>query len=255
MARSPIRRAQHRQDGAALSWPHATPLRRGTGTTPLPEPCGTRADAAGRRRDHGFNGEHLNSQRKQHDRAAEDARDGRVGGAPRFLGNYSGALFAADFKRQPEEPGIALCGLDNAAGRRALDQVGSDLVIEAGLGRRHRNLRAMRLHLLPGRRPAAEMWKAAAGGEQVEVRPACAQLIAEGVLDCCGMTLLAGRAAGAPCVGSVAACLALSQMLRLLHDGELYGLIDLDLLSPEQCTVCRYPGDFSNFNPGFSMAG
>lgn len=41
-------------------------------------------------------------------------------------------LFAADFRRQPDEPPVALCGLDNALGRRALDQVGFNLVVEAG---------------------------------------------------------------------------------------------------------------------------
>ncbi len=172
-----------------------------------------------------------------------------------FTTSIQERLFAADFKRQPDEPAIALCGLDNAAGRRALDQVGFDLVVEAGLGRGHRDFRTMRLHLLPGRRPAADIWKAAAGGEKVEARPAYAKLVAEGVLDRCGMTLLAGKAVGAPFVGSVAACLALSEVLRLLHGGQLHGLIDLDLLSPEQRTVSRHPGDFSCFNPGFSVAG
>lgn len=172
-----------------------------------------------------------------------------------FTTSIQERMFAADFKRQPDEPAIALCGLDNAAGRRALDQVGFDLVVEAGLGRGHRDFRTMRLHVLPGRRPAAEIWKAAAGGENVEARPAYAKLVAEGVLDRCGMTLLAGKAVGAPFVGSVAACLALSEVLRPLHGGELHGLIDLDLLSPEQRTVSRHPGDFSRFNPGFSMAG
>lgn len=172
-----------------------------------------------------------------------------------FTASIQERLFAADFKRQPEEPGIALCGLDNAMGRHALDQVGFDLVVEAGLGRGHRDFRTMRLHLLPGRRPAAEMWKAATGSEKVEARPAYAKLVAEGVLDRCGMTLLAGKAVGAPFVGSVAACLALSEVLRLLHGGALHGLIDLDLLSPEQRLVWRHPGDFSRFNPGFSMAG
>src|SRR3546814_8092225 len=33
-------------------------------------------------------------------------------------------LFDADFRRRPDEPAVALCGLANAAGRRALDQVG-----------------------------------------------------------------------------------------------------------------------------------
>ena len=172
-----------------------------------------------------------------------------------FTASVQERLFAADFKRQPDEPAIALCGLDNADGRRALDQVGFDLIVEAGLGRGHRDFRTLRLHLLPGRRPAAEMWKAAAGGEKVEARPAYAKLLAEGVLDRCGMTLLAGKAVGAPFVGAVAACLALSEVLRLLHGGALHRLIDLDLLSPDQRIVSPHPGDFSRFNPGFSMAG
>jgi hypothetical protein len=41
-------------------------------------------------------------------------------------------LFDASFRRQNDEPSVALCGLDNALGRRALDQVGFDLVVEAG---------------------------------------------------------------------------------------------------------------------------
>ena len=50
-------------------------------------------------------------------------------------------IFAADFRRQADEPAVALCGLDNVAGRRALDQVGFDLIVEAGLGRGHRDFR------------------------------------------------------------------------------------------------------------------
>lgn len=113
-------------------------------------------------------------------------------------------------------------------------------------------LRFLRCPLPPS---AAEIWKAAAGGKKVEARPAYTELVAEGVLDRCGITLLAGKAVGAPFVGAVAACLALSEVLRLLHGGELHGLIDLDLLSPEQRMVSRHAGDLSRFNPGFSMAG
>src|SRR3712207_8593817 len=52
--------------------------------------------------------------------------------------------------------------------------------------------------------------------------------------DLCGMTLLAGRAVGAPFVGAAAATLALAEVLRLLHGGPVHQLIDLDLLSPDQ---------------------
>lgn len=164
-------------------------------------------------------------------------------------------LFDASFRRQADEPAVALCGLDNAAGRRALDKVGFDFVVEAGLGRGHRDFRTMRLHVLPGSRPAAEIWKAAPAAETVEDRPAYARLLAEGTLDRCGMTLLAGKAVGAPFVGAVAATLAVSEVLRLLHGGPIHRLLDVDLLSLDQRVASGHPGDFGRLNPGFVLAG
>lgn len=163
-------------------------------------------------------------------------------------------LFAADFKRQAQEPAIALCGLDNAVGRQALDQVGFDMIVEAGLGRGHRDFRTMRLHTLPGARPSSEMWKRVATVETVEDRPAYKKLMADGVLDRCGMTLLAGKAVGAPFVGAVAGALALSEVLRLLHGGPVHRLIDLDLLGVAHRTVVEAENALANLNPGFTLA-
>lgn len=163
-------------------------------------------------------------------------------------------LFDAHFRCQPGEPAIALCGLDNASGRRALDQVGFDLVVEAGLGRGHRDFRTMRLHVLPGTRPAAEIWKVAPATESVEDRPAYARLLSDGTLDRCGMTLLAGKAVGAPFVGAVAATLAISEVLRLLHGGPLHRLLDLDLLGLDHRVASPHSRDFSGVNPGFTAA-
>lgn len=171
-----------------------------------------------------------------------------------FRATIQERMFAADFKRQAQEPAIALCGLDNAVGRRALDQVGFDMIVEAGLGRGHRDFRTMRLHTLPGSRPTAEMWKRVATAETVEDRPAYGKLVAEGELDRCGMTLLAGKAVGAPFVGAVAAALALSEVLRLLHGGPVYRLIDLDLLSVEHRIVLENENTFSSLNPGYTRA-
>lgn len=171
-----------------------------------------------------------------------------------FRSTIQERLFAADFKRQAQEPAIALCGLDNAVGRRALDQVGFDMIVEAGLGRGHRDFRTMRLHTLPGPRPTAEMWKRVATAETVEDRPAYEKLLADGVLDRCGMTLLAGKAVGAPFVGAVAGALALSEVLRPLHGGPVHRLIDLDLLGVEHRTVVESGNAFANVNPGFTMA-
>jgi len=163
-------------------------------------------------------------------------------------------FFDAGFKRQPSEPAVALCGLDNAIGRQALDQVDFDLIVEAGLGRGHRDFRTMRLHCLPGSRPSADMWKEHPTDEEAGGQPAYTRLVEEGTLDRCGMTLLAGKAVGAPFVGATAATLALAEVLRFLHCGPLHQLIDLDLLSIEQRAVVPHPRNFSTLNPGFAEA-
>ena len=160
--------------------------------------------------------------------------------------------FMADFNRQADEPSIALCGLDNAPGRRALDKVGFDLVVEAGLGRGYRDFQTMRLHVLPGSRSADEIWKVTQQKKIISNRPAYNKLLRSGKLDQCGVTLLAGKAVGAPFVGAVASTLALSEILRLLHDGPLYQMIDLDLLSTEHRQTVRHRIDFRQLNPGYT---
>ena len=50
-----------------------------------------------------------------------------------FTTSLQERMFAADFKRQADEPAVALCGLDNAEGRRALDQVGFDFSLKQAL--------------------------------------------------------------------------------------------------------------------------
>jgi hypothetical protein len=160
-------------------------------------------------------------------------------------------LFDASFRRQDDEPAVALCGLDNGAGRQALDQVGFDFVVEAGLGRGHRDFRAIRLHTLPASRPASQIWRSVQADDQVEDRPAYKGMLASGALDRCGVTLLAGRAVGAPFVGAVAATLAISEVLRLLHGGAVHELIDLDLKAPEYRSAVLTQQDFSALNPGY----
>jgi hypothetical protein len=76
----------------------------------------------------------------------------------------------------------------------------------------------------------------------------------DGVLDRCGMTLLAGKAVGAPFVGAVAATLALSEVLRLLHGGPVHRLIDLDLLGVEHRTIVPAGDAFASLNPGYASA-
>ncbi len=77
------------------------------------------------------------------------------------------------------------------------------------------------------------------------------RMLEDGELDRCGVTLLAGKAVGAPFVGAVAASLVIAEVLRLLHGGPLHQLIDLDLKFPEFRTAVRTRNDFSALNPGY----
>lgn len=158
--------------------------------------------------------------------------------------------FDATTRRGQDEPGIALCGFDNALARRALDNAGFDLVVEAGLGRGFDDFRALRIHILPGTRSASELWKDDGDTRDLSSRPAYQQLRAAG-MDQCGVTLLAGKAVGAPFVGAVASSLAIAEVLRFLHGGPLHQMIDLDLVAPEHHAFVQHQRDFGTLNPGF----
>lgn len=159
-------------------------------------------------------------------------------------------LFDDGFRRQEAEPVVALCGLDNALGRRALEAPGFPYVVEAGLGRGYRDFRTLRLHTLPGPRPARELWRDDPAPEPTtDGRPAYQRMLREGA-DRCGVTTLAGRAVGAPFVGAAAACLAIAELLRLLHDGPLFDVLDLDLMNVEYGTAVPRSRTAGAFNPG-----
>jgi hypothetical protein len=160
-------------------------------------------------------------------------------------------LFDASVRRQIGEPAIGVCGLDNALGRLALDKAGFDFLVEAGLGRGHRDFRTMRIHTLPNGRVTSNLWNADGMNEAVEEGPAYQAMLKNGELDKCGVTLLAGKAVGAPFVGAIAASLALSEILRLLHGVPVNQLVELDLQSVEHRSIVKNSCDFSHLNPGF----
>jgi hypothetical protein len=164
-------------------------------------------------------------------------------------------LFDETCRRHRDEPSIALCGLDNAVGRRALDQVGFDFVVEAGLGRGHQDFRSLLIHTLPGEISANALWKEQGEAAQIATDAAAyRKMLEEGSLDRCGVTLLAGKAVGAPFVGAVAATLVLAEVLRLLHGGTLHRLVDMNLVDLAYLRVVPQQRAFLGFNPGFVVA-
>lgn len=176
----------------------------------------------------------------------------------------AGVLEARGFKTQiierpfdetlrvlPDDPQIALCGLDNALGRRALSEAGFKFVVEAGLGSGAKDFRAIRIHTFPGPRDSRELWKYDARATAFPAVRAYNDLKLRG-LDQCGVTMLAGKAVGASFVGITAAAISVAEILRLLHDGAIYSIHDINLRSPRDRVSCKGGRSVSLTNPGFS---
>lgn len=152
-----------------------------------------------------------------------------------------------------DDPQIALFGVDNAPARRALSDAGFRLVVEAGLGSGAKDFRAIRIHTFPGAKDPREMWAADAHRDITTTTPAYSNLKTRG-WDQCGVTLLAGKAVGAPFVGMTAAAICLSEILRLLHGGDVFAVHQLDLKTPKRRDSVARSVKLPEFNPGFTLA-
>ncbi len=90
-------------------------------------------------------------------------------------------------RRGPEEPGAALCGVDNALARLALEKAGFDIVVEAGLGAGPQGFRNISMHTFPALRTAEAIWSASIGTpDDVRKMPAYQSLQQRG-MDGCGL--------------------------------------------------------------------
>lgn len=157
--------------------------------------------------------------------------------------------FSSDFRVGIDEPGVALCGVDNALARCALEDVGFKRVIEAGLGAGIKDFLGFRTHVFPGSRRARDIWRAAeAGKENLLVLPAYESLAAAGA-DRCGLTQLAGRTVGAPFVGAVAAAVVIGELIRLVNGAHTYELLDGHLKNLQHRAVVPAQ-TLPPFNPG-----
>jgi len=137
--------------------------------------------------------------------------------------------FGPNHQLMMDEPTTALIGVDNVAARRDLDSAGFAFVVEAGLGSGYRDFRNIRMHTFPGPRRPSEVWTAdAAAQSAVELNDAYKTLANERH-DLCGMTQLASRAVATPFVGTLAATMVLSEVIRPLHGGLVFPTLDLQM--------------------------
>ena len=145
--------------------------------------------------------------------------------------------FNPNFQIGSDEPVLALCGVDNAPARSALEDVGFARVIEAGLGNGTRDFLGFRTHVFPGTRKARDVWKPAnaKSNDRIDL-PAYKKLAATGI-DRCGLTQLAGRTVGAPFVGATAAAIMVGEALRTVNGAHSYDLVDGHLRDLRHRTV------------------
>ena len=147
-------------------------------------------------------------------------------------------------RRAPHEPGVALCGVDNALARVALDKAGFDLVVEAGLGAGPDAFRSLSLHTFPSSLRPEKIWSkfVGAGDPDASAKPAYDALRKRG-MDACGLAQLASRTVGVPFVGLTAGVLVIAELLRRLHGGDAIEVLSGSLLAPEDVEVVTMAAD------------
>lgn len=165
--------------------------------------------------------------------------------------------FASNFQIDPEEPQVALCGVDNAAARAALEDAGFAQIIEAGLGRGNEEYLAFQIHCFPASKSARERWGTNSSGpvapSSLIGNPAYQSLATSG-LNQCGLTMLANRAVGASFVGTFTSTIVIAELLRMAIGGARYEVVDGSLRSPDRLNVIAAKLSGSPFNPGVARA-
>jgi hypothetical protein len=170
-----------------------------------------------------------------------------------FLTRMVERRFAGDVALQPDDPRVALCGVDNPEARALLEEAGFDLVVEAGLGAGPEEYCAIRMHCFPGASKARALWsdEGTPAAETSAEERAYRQLAKDG-MDECGLVTLASRTVGAPFVGTIAAGLVIAEIIRRLNGGDGFDVIDITVRAPEARAAVRSTTVHGGFNPGFA---
>ena len=185
-------------------------------------------------------------------------------GALGFETRMSERRFDDSTIRRPDEPGVALVGVDKVAPRRLLGRAGFDLAIDAGLGGKPQNYLDMLIHSFPSEVDAQTAWsEETPSQESVPLEmPAYQdqrQLLNETTDQTdeeikCGMLEVAGQSVGAAFVGCVAATLVISEVLRALANGPRFQVLNLHLRNPDVLKAVDNVRTGPPTNPGFVYA-
>jgi len=162
-----------------------------------------------------------------------------------FCGFLEERRFGTHSTRAPNEPAVALCGVDNLLARSHLEGAGFDWVIETGLGAGPEAFKNFSLHTFPSSLRAAKLWadngtSGASNGSDTRSQPAYSRQ-EHPSLDECGITQLASRTIGVPFVGLLAATFAIAELLRRLHGGIAFEVLSACTASLEDIETSAVP--------------
>ena len=172
--------------------------------------------------------------------------------------------FDSATRRNVDEPGVALVGVDNPAPRRLLEGAGFDLIVDAGLGGGTQNYLDILMHSFPSGVKAADAWaeRFESLASPLVDQPAYLDLhhqlsqtteLTDGEIRC-GIIEVAGASAGAAFVGCVAATFVLGEVLRFFAGGPRFEVVGVSLRSPDKLQASRNTVKSTPVNPGFVRA-
>lgn len=158
------------------------------------------------------------------------------------------------------EPTIALAGFDDVTPRRLLGEAGFTHVVDAGLGAGHIEYLDMVIHSFPAREsPAAAFTgnlppiRALPQAYEDEIMRQGKTGIDETAVRC-GMLDIAGVTVGAAFVGAFASTLVTADILRLLHGGDNYSVISVDLRDPSGMHAVPNSAPSVDPTPAYTLA-
>ncbi len=125
--------------------------------------------------------------------------------------------FDENSKRSTDEPRVALCGFDNPEARQVLEDVGFELVVDAGLGASLDHFDRIVLRTFPdASQKARDIYRS----RSVDVPSMNPALFGEDEGEC-GIVFqeIAGKAISSSFTGACASALVVSEVLRAMHGG------------------------------------
>lgn len=159
-----------------------------------------------------------------------------------FSVNLEERRFGEWTRRAAHEPGVALCGVDNALARADLGKAGFDLIVEAGLGAGPGGFRNFSMHSFPSSRAPDQIWFRHPQGKQGDFSSMPAyKALAHSGLDACGLAQLASRTVGVPFVGLIAGAYAISELLRRIHGADRLELVSGSAASLDDIETASLP--------------